>query len=396
MLTELQCKNAKPKEKAYPLADGEGMYLEIFPNGGKYWRMKYRYAGKQKKVAFGIYPDVPLFQAREKRMEAKKLLNQGIDPSMHKQEQKIRAVADAGNTFEGIAKMWFEHKSKNISKRYGDFMWSRIEKDILPSFGKKPIKAVTSLDIIQALKKVEARGVHELARRLKQSCDEIFRYAVSHGIAENNPVRNFDSRDVLVKYKKEHHACIEIEEIPDFLKALHSNNVRIYPLTRMAVELLMLTFVRTSELIDAQWNEINLKEKQWVIPAERMKMRRPHLVPLSIQALAILEELHKLSGHREFVFPSMIDARHKSMSNNTILQALTSMGYKGRMTGHGFRALAMSTIKERLGYRHEVVDLQLAHAKGNKIDAAYDRAKFLNDRRKMMQAWADYIDGVKK
>ncbi|RYD50770.1 MAG: DUF4102 domain-containing protein [Sphingobacteriales bacterium] len=395
MLTELACKNAKPKEKPYPLADGGGMYLEVATNGSKYWRMKYRYAGSQKKLAFGVYPQVTLAEAREKRMAAKKLLAAGTDPSMHKQEQKIRAFADANNTFETIAKMWFDHKSKGISKRYGDFMWGRIEKDIFPAFGKKPIKNVSSLDIIQALKHVENRGVHELARRLKQSCDEIFRFAVSHGIIDSNPVRNFESRDVLVAYRKEHHACIEIGEIPEFLKALHSNSVRMYPLTRMAVELLMLTFVRTSELIDARWSEIDLKERQWVIPAERMKMRRPHLVPLSRQAVAILEELQKLSGQKQFVFPSMVDAKNKSMSNNTILQALTSMGYKGRMTGHGFRALAMSTIKEKLGYRHEVIDLQLAHAKGNKIDAAYDRAKFLDERRKMMQEWADYIEANK-
>jgi len=390
-LTELECKNAKPRPKPYKLTDGLGMYLEVMPNGSRYWRLKYRHFGKEKRISLGVYPQTTLAEAREKRYEARKLMEKDVDPSLHRQETRRHAMEESQNTFEAVAKLWFAHKSKGLSTRYSTFMWGRLEKDILHTLGHRPINSIVPMDIIKALKRVEARGVHELARRLKQTCDEVFRYGVSHGLVKANPVRAFESRDVLVKYRKTHFAALEPKEIPEFLNAMNDPNVRMYPLTRSAMRLLMLTFVRTNELIGARWSEINLDDKIWIIPAERMKMRRPHLVPLSKQAAGILTELQPLTGHREFVFPGMSNPR-KHMSNNTILQALAAMGYKGRMTGHGFRALAMSTIKERLGYRHEVIDLQLAHAKGDKIQAAYDRAQFIDERTAMMQAWADYLD----
>jgi integrase len=391
MLTDTACKNAKPQAKIYSLTDGDGMFLEIHPHGGRYWRIKYRFAGKQKRLALGVYPEVSLSEARDKRQAARKLLREGQDPAAKKQEAKRQVLMDAETTFKAVAKLWHEKKSQGVSERYAGFMWRRVEADIITVFGDKPIASITSLEIIQALQRVEARGAHELARRLKQSCDEIYRYAVVHGLASSNPVANFQSRDVLAKYRKGHFASIEPREIPAFLAALEGNEARLFRLTRLALKLLMLTFVRTNELINARWEEVDLKAKEWVIPAERMKMRRPHIVPLCKQTLAIFEELKNISGHREFVFPGQTNPR-KSMSNNTILQALSILGYKGKMTGHGFRALAMSTIKEKLGYRHEVVDRQLAHAPKNKIDAAYDRAQFIEERRTMMQQWADYLD----
>jgi integrase len=277
-------------------------------------------------------------------------------------------------------------------------MIKRIEKDIFPYIGQRPINSLTSMDIIEVLQRAEQRGVGELAHRLKQNCHEIFRYAVVHELAKTNPVANFETRDVLSKHTKSHFASIEAKEIPAFLQALEKNDARLYRLTRLAIRLMMITFVRTGELINATWSEIDLEERQWNIPAERMKMRRPHLVPLSRQAMALLAELKELSvSHNDFIFPSVSNPR-KSMSDNTILQGLSRLGYKGKMTGHGFRAMAMSTIKEKLGYRHEVIDRQLAHAPKNKIVAAYDRAQFLDERRVMMQDWADYLDtqAVKK
>ena len=395
-LTNLQIQNAKPKEKAYRLADSGGLYLEITPAGGKIWRYKYRHLGKEKKLTIGPYPEISLADARERHFAARKQVVDGIDPSAKKQEKKEQSILEADTTFEKVAALWYERKRHGVSERYAGFMWSRLEKDILATLGSKPITSITSLQLIGALKAVEARGAHELARRLKQSCDEVFRYAVVHGYAPSNPCKEFESRDVLSKYKKNHFAAIEPGEIPDFLQALHTNKGRLYRLTQLAVELLMLTFVRTSELIEAEWSEIDWDDKVWRIPAHRMKMGRPHLVPLSKQALAILTELKDMTGHRQFIFPGQVDPR-KTMSNNTILQALKSMGYQHKMTGHGFRSLAMTTIKERIGgYEHEVIDTQLAHAKENKIRAAYDRAQFLPERTKMMQDWADYLDGQRK
>jgi integrase len=393
MLTELQCKNAKPREKPYILSDGNSLYLEIHPNGGRYWRYKYRFLDKQKRCALGVYPETGLAEAREKLREARKLVSNGIDPNQNKREKKREAILEAQNTLEMVARLWHEKKAVGLSPRYANFMWSRIEKDILPKLGSRHINDIRPLEIIDALKRVEARGAHELARRLKQHFDEIYRYAVVHGYASHNPVKDFQSRDVLVKYRKGHFAAIDPSELPEFLKALHANKARSYRLTQLAVELMLLTFVRTGELIKSRWEEINLEEKVWIIPAERMKMRRPHIVPLSNRAVAILEEIKGLTGHREFVFPGQFNPR-KTMSDNTILQAIAGMGYKGKMTGHGFRALAMSTLKERLGYRHEVIDVQLAHAKADKIQAAYDRAQFLDERKKMMQHWDDYLQAL--
>lgn len=390
-LTELQVKNAKPKEKAYKLTDGDGMYLEVSPRGGRYWRLKYRHLGKEKRLALGVYPEISLADARDRRFEARKLIANGIDPSTRKQEVKKAAIEEAAITLRSVYDKWVEKKRKGLSERYMGFMERRLEKDVLCFLGDEPINSITPKQIIAVLQAVEARKAHELARRLKQSLDEIYRYAVVHEYATRNPLSELKSKELFERQEKTHFAAIQPEEIPAFLKDLRGNKGRLYPLTQMAVELLMLTFVRTSELIEAKWAEIDWKNKQWLIPAARMKMRRDHIVPLSTQALAILERLKEISGNREYIFPGQVNPNNH-MSNNTILQALASMGYKGRMTGHGFRALAMTTLKERLDYRHEVVDRQLAHAPKNKIDAAYDRAKFLKDRQKMMQDWADYLE----
>jgi integrase len=241
------------------------------------------------------------------------------------------------------------------------------------------------------IRKIEKRGALELARRATQMCGQIFRYAIVTGRAERNPA--IDLKGALKPMRKGHYAAFDVDELPTFIRCLNLNQARLYVPTINAVKLLMLTFVRTSELIGATWDEINLETGEWIIPAERMKMRRPHIVPLAKQAVAILEEQKRLSVYGDLVFPNQVTPR-KHMSNCTILGAIKRLGYKGQMTGHGFRALAMSSVKEKLGYRHEVVDRQLAHAPRSKVDAAYDRAKFLSDRRVMMQEWADYLDKI--
>jgi integrase len=391
-LTNATCLNAKPAAKPYKLADGAGLYLQVMPNGSKYWRLKYRFGGKEKLQSFGVYPEVSLAEARSKRDEARKQLATDTDPTIVKRERKLKARLEAGTTFEVVAREWHELNKERWTPRHGEEILYRMERDVFPQLGRMPIAQIKPLQLLQALRKVEDRGAHELTRRALQYCGSVFRYAVVTERAERDITP--DLRGALRPFKRGHYAAFESDDLPEFLKALERNQPRLFPQTLAATRLLLLTFVRTSELIEAQWSEIKLDEQEWIIPAERMKMRRPHIVPLSSQAVTILRELKAITGYSEWVFPNQIHSK-KHMSNATVLGALRRLGYKGRMTGHGFRALAMSTIKEKLGYRHEVVDRQLAHAPGNKVDAAYDRAKFLDERRKMMQEWADYLDRLK-
>lgn len=390
-LTDTTCKNAKPAEKPRKLSDGHGMYLEVMPNGSKYWRLKYRFAGKEKRLAIGVYPQVSLKEAREKRETARKLLAEGIDPNQAKRVAKAKSRISAENTFEAIAREWHDNQKSGWSENHAQTVLARLEQDIFPELGRYPITDIDAPTLLSTIRRIEARGAHEIARRQVQVCGQVFRYGIQTGRADRDP--SHDLRGALKPVKKSHYAALDSRELPGFLQELEQNNARLYMQTRHAVKLLLYTFVRTSELINAKWDEFDLEGRQWTIPAQRMKMRKEHIVPLSKQAVALLKELQEMNGHRAHVFPNQVTPR-KSMSNNTILKAIERMGYKGRTTGHGFRALAMTTIKEQLQYRHEVIDRQLAHAPRNKVDAAYDRAAFLNERRKMMQEWADYVDAL--
>jgi len=388
-LTNVACQKAQPDAKPYKLSDSGGLYLEVMPNGSKYWRLKYRYFGKEKRLAIGVYPIIPLAEARERRDQAKKDLGNDIDPAASKKERKQKAKQNASTTFELVAREWHTLNKGKWTPNYGQDILHRLEMDIFPKIGKLPIADIRPLKILETLRFIEKRGAFETARRSKQYLGQIFRYAVITERAERDPT--IDLKDALCPFQHGHFAALEADDLPDFLRAVETNKARLFPQTLNAIRLLMLTFVRTSELIEAKWSEFDLEKGQWNIPAGRMKMRRPHIVPLCAQALNVIREQQKQTGEWEWVFPNIIRPKDH-MSNCTILRALERLGYKGRMTGHGFRAIAMSTIKERLGYRHEVVDRQLAHAPANKVDAAYDRAKFLDERRVMMQKWADYLD----
>jgi len=391
-LTDLACKHAKLKDsKAIKLFDAGSLYLHVMPNGSKYWRYEYRFNGKRKLLAIGIYPKVSIGEARKRRDEAKELLAKDIDPSLAKQQRKQLAVIDQGNTFESIARSWIEHMKDSWSPITTKHTTRRLEMNLYPQIGKAAMKDITPQILLAAMRKIEARGAHEIARRLLQICGQIFRYAIINGIVDHNPVP--DLKGGLKPKKTNHYAAIEAKELPGFMQALERNDARLYNQTRLAIKFLMLTFVRTSEMIESKWDEIDWDEKEWRIPAERMKMRKPHIVPLARQTLAILKELREANIHSSWIFPNMAHPR-KNMSNNTVLYALKRMGYGGRMTGHGFRALAMTTLKERLNYPHDIIDRQLAHAARNKVDAAYDRAQFLQQRRKMMQDWANYVDAM--
>lgn len=392
-LTDIKCKNTKSTDKPQKLGDSGGLYLHVMPSGAKYWRMKYRIHGKEKLLALGVYPETTLSEARDKRDAARKLVAQGTDPSAQKKEEKHLAALNAENTFEPLAREWHSKNKAKWKEKHGQDILTRLEKDIFPEIGKLPVRKITAPRLLAAIRKMEERGAHELARRARGTCEQIFAYGIGTGKADRNIA--LDLRGTLEAFKRGHYAAFDADELPEFLSKLEKNEARLYPQTIRATKLLMLTFVRTSELINATWDEFDFEKKVWNIPAERMKKGRPHLVPLSRQAIALFDEQKEDTNifQTPYVFPSQIEPR-KPMSNCTILGGIKRLGYKGEMTGHGFRSLAMSTIKERLGYRHEIPDLQLAHSKGNKIDAAYDRAKFIEERTKMMQDWADYIDNA--
>ncbi|HQW57656.1 MAG TPA: tyrosine-type recombinase/integrase [Gammaproteobacteria bacterium] len=393
MLKPVHITNAKPKDRPYKLFDGEGLYLLIKPNGGRLWYWKYYYLGKEKKLAIGPYRDISLAQAREIRSEARKLLAIGKDPSLAKQEQKRIKIREAGNTFEMIAREWLDHKEELWEAKTKQTKVRRLEMYVFPVIGHLPITDITPMTLLECIRRIESKKAYDVARRMKQTMSGVFRYAVITGRVSGDPTPALDG--ALKPMKRGHYAAISSRELPDFLASMNRNDHRVFLQTRLGMELLLLTFVRTSELIGSKWHEFDLDEAIWVIPAERMKTRKEHVVPLARQVVEKLRQLRELSGRSEWVLPSQCNSR-KHMSNNTIRTAIVRMGYGGRMTGHGCRALAMSTIKERLGYRHEIVDRQLSHVHHNSVTRAYDRAEWIEDRTKMMQDWADYIDKVQK
>lgn len=392
-LTDMACKAAKAKEKPYKKFDGGGLYLEVMPNGNKLWRLKYYFLGKEKRLSLGTYALVSLAEARESREKAKKLILQGIDPSVAREDNKRRATRDANNTFEAVALEWHGKQGGRWTPDTAEKIRGYLKNNIFPYIGTRPIAEIDPPELLDVLRKIEARGAYYSAGRIKQICGQIFRYGVATGKAPRDP--SADLRGALTTSKTKHYAALSIKDMPLFLQTLEKNDARLFAPTRRAIRLLMLTFVRTTELIHATWSEFDLEKGQWEIPAERMKMRIAHIVPLSRQAVAILKEQKKENAHlkTDFVFPNQVRPM-KPMSNNTVLSGIKRMGYAGRMTGHGFRALAMTTLMEELGYTHEIPDAQLAHAKGDSTRRAYDRTKYLPQRKKMMQTWSDYLDAV--
>lgn len=390
-LSDLDCRHARPKDKAYRLYDSNGLYLEVKPTGTKVWRLKFKFFQKEKLLTIGKYPNTSLLDARNKQIEARKQIESGIDPAKLKQDEKKLYHFNQLQTFELVAREWHKKNYDSWSSDYADEMLRRLESNVFPFLGKTPISEIRVQDLLVCAQKMENRKAHDLTYRVISVIRRIMSYAVITGRVEFNC--STDLKGALTKYKKGHFASITIEELPGLLVALNENHARLFRQTILAVRLLMLTFVRTSELIFAQWNEFDLEKSVWVIPAHRMKMKRQHIVPLSLQAIGILKELGDKFGYEGYILPSLVK-RNKPISNNTILKALNNLGYGGIMTGHGFRALAMSAIKEKLGYRHEVVDRQLAHLPKNRVDQAYDRATFISERAKMMQEWADYIDSL--
>ena len=386
MLKDINIRNAKPKDKLYRLFDGKGLYLEVLPSGGKYWRLKYRYAGKEKRLALGVYPEVTLAVARERCDQARKALAVGNDPGELKKEAKRLVILKSENTFEAIAREWYDQHKHEWVTNYAEKMIVRLERHIFPTLGNRPVADIKAPELLSVLRVVEKSGALDLTRRLKQTCGQIFMYAISTGRAERNPVP--DLQGALKTPVQKNRAYLKANELPEYLIKLEAFDGEQQ--TKLALTLLLLTFVRTTELRAAVWQEINFDTAEWRIPAERMKMRDPHIVPLSKQAVAILMELQKHSGNREHLFPNQ-NKPSIFMSENTMLFALYRMGYHSKATGHGFRSTA-STILNENGFTPDVIERQLAHMERDKVRAAYNHAQYLPERRKMMQWWADYLD----
>jgi integrase len=321
-------------------------------------------------------------------LAARKLLATGTDPMAERKAEK----AAAQDSFQSVARVWWEHWQDGKSPRHADYVKRRMEADILPCLGARPVAAIEAPELVAMTKAIEARGARDIAKRALETTGQVFRFAIAHGYATRNPASEIRPSDILKSNRKVNYARVDAKELPNLLRS-----IEVYQgthVTRLALKLMALTFVRTSELIGARWAEFDREAARWDIPAERMKMRTPHIVPLSRQALDVLDILQTLTGHSEWLFPGDRNAK-KPMSNNTILKALERMGYKGRMTGHGFRGLA-STILHEQGYNHEHIELQLAHAPRNAVSAAYNHALYLEPRAKMMQDWADYLEQTQR
>lgn len=389
-LSDTAVRNAKPKSKPYKMADGEGLFLLVLPSGAKYWRLKYFFGGKEKLLALGVYPEITLAEARERRSQARKSLAHGNDPGEAKKEAKRQATLKAANSFEAVALEWLEKRNHHLSESTRDVKKRRLEAYVLPKIGARAIGDITAADVLAMVRTVESRGKLELARRVMQITGQVFMYAIATGRAERNPVP--DLRGAIQTPNVGHHAYLKESELPDFLGKLEDYDG--HPQTKLALRLLMLTFVRTTELRAAEWGEISWDKAEWRIPATRMKMKQTHIVPLSHQAIATLRALQKLSGSRQYVFPNSHNPS-AFMSENTMLYALYRMGYHSRTTGHGFRSTA-STILNEHGFRADVIERQLAHTERNMVRAAYNHAQYLSERRQMMQWWADYLDGLKQ
>lgn len=390
-LSDTAIRNAKPAEKAVKITDGDGLYLLVQPSGAKWWRFDYRFAGKRKTLSMGVYPEVSLKQARERRDEARKLVAAGVDPSAHRKATKDATV---GNTFEAVAREWYGKQVTVIKASTAEKLLRRLEGDVFPYLGARPMDQITAPEVLMVIKRIDGRGAHDIARRMHQAIGRIFSYGVGHGFCVRNPARDIETRDVLQPVKTRHHASItDPKQVGALLRAI-DGFVGSF-VTKCALQLAPLVFVRPGELRHAEWAEIDLDAAVWRIPAEKMKMAEAHIVPLSAQAVAILREIHPLTASKRYVFPSERGGG-RPMSENTINAALRRLGYtRDEMTGHGFRSTA-STLLHELGYQHHIIERQLAHAERNAVSAAYNFAEYMPERRTMMQEWADHLDKLKK
>jgi integrase len=387
MLSDTKVRAAKPGEKAYKLYDGRGLFLFVTPTGGRLWRLKYRMRGREKLISLGAYPDVGLKRAREKRDEARELIADGIDPSAVRQERRSALL----ETFEAVAQEWLELQTKSLAPETISILGARLKSALYPYLGSKPVAEITAQELLGALRRIEARGRHETAHRVRALAGRVLRYAVATGRVQHDVAA--DLKEALAPVKTRNFASVtDPKRVGELMRAIHGYSGQ--PVTALALKLAPLVFVRPGELRAAEWSEFDLETAEWRIPGARMKMGEPHIVPLARQALAILRELQPLARGGRYLFPSLRTG-DRPMSDNTINAALRRLGYTSdEQTGHGFRSMASTLLNEQ-GFPPHVIELQLAHTERNKVRAAYNKAQRLAERRKMMQAWADYLDGLR-
>lgn len=392
-LTELQVKNAKATDKPVKLSDGGGLFLLVQtpnPKDSKYWRLAYRFAGKQKTLALGVYPDVGLSEARDRREAARKVLANGADPGAVKKAKKAAIVALAENSFEIVAEEWFSKFTKDFKESHTKTISARLKNDVYPWLGARPIGEISSPELLTVLRRIESRGALDTAHRVRAICGQVFRYAIATGRAERDP--SADLKGALPPHKGKHLAAItDPVQIGKLMRDIEGYSGTF--IVRCAFKLSPLVFLRPVELSRAEWAEIDLDKAEWRIPADKMKMKALHIIPLPTQAVAILREVHALTGRGKYVFQS-VSSSNKHMAKNTILAALRSIGYTpAQMTAHGFRHMASTLLNEH-GFNADAIERQLAH-KASGVRATYNAAEYLPERRRMMQHWADYLDGLK-
>jgi len=381
-LPEISVRNAKGKDKPYKLSDGGGLYLLVNPNASKYWRLKYRLHGKEKTLSLGVYPGVSMAEARIEANKAKKLIREGADPVIRRRQEKHTKTA---NTFQNIAEEWLTKQKGSWTKDHTARVSRTLERDVYPYIGGIPIQDIQTLDCLSVIRTVEERGALDVASRVKQRISSVFRYAIQTARCQFNPADQLQG--VIETRKVKHMAALSAEALPSFLEKLESYQGHL--ITKLALKFLLHTFVRPGELRGARWTELNIEKKEWRIPAMRMKMSEEHIVPLSDQAMAILDEVREISGKYELVFPG-VRCNRKEMSENTLTYAIRKrLGFDA--TAHGFRSTA-STILNETGFRTDVIERQLAHAERNKVRAAYNRSQYLSERIEMMQWWGSYLE----
>jgi len=392
LLSDPGCKNATAIGKAIrKLHDGGGLYLWVFADGRKYWRLRYRIAGAEKSLSLGVYPTVGLKDARKKRDAERKHLEKNLDPSAERRADKARRLVAAANSFEAVAREWYQKQANTWVPGHAKDVLRRLEANLFPKIGRRPISEIDAPELLAAIRPIEQRRAHDLAHRVLQVSGQVFRYGIATGRCQHALAP--DLRGALTPHKGRHQPAVRPDELPGLLRTIAEYEKLGDRQTRLALDLLALTFVRTTELIGAEWTEFDLDASVWTVPASRMKMKHEHLVPLSKQALAALDDLKAIGGGSRFVFPGR--NRDKPISNNTMLFALYRLGYKGKMTGHGFRAVASTSLNE-MGFRADVIERQLAHGERDQIRGAYNRAEYMPERKKMMQKWADYLDKLRK
>lgn len=400
MLTEGQIKNAKPGEKAYLLPDRDGLFLYVTPAGAKSWRARPRVGGKQKSITFGKYPAIGLAQARVRNLESKKLIANDVDPTTHKKAIRRAAQEEQDNSFLSVSQLWIKHWSVGKSQQHVMHTQARLDKNMLPSLGNRPINQIAAKEIVQMARVILDRGSRDIAKRSLETSGQIFRFAVAHGYAERNPVADIKPGDILPPHIVNHHARVSQARLPELLRAIETFSGTWT--TRIAMKLLALTFVRVGELVAATWDEFDLDKREWRIPAERMKMRSEHIVYLADQTLSLLRMMKEKNdadtglseGAKLYVFPTRhTGSKNKHINKETITKALVDMGFGGQMTAHGFRGVA-STILHEQEFDHQHIELQLAHAPRDAVSAAYNHALYLPQRKKMMIDWANYLDAA--